>query len=99
VIDWISQAVAEPEIEALSDEGLLAHCDATIAVELQEELSGLLSDAREGKLAEARRARLDELMAIYRRGLVQKARAWREAVARGLKASVMDGGANADHAA
>jgi hypothetical protein len=38
-------------------------------------------------------------MAIYRRGLVQKARAWREAVSRGLRASVMDDEANADHAA
>jgi hypothetical protein len=71
VIDWISRAVAEPEIEALSDEGLLANCDAMISVELQDELSSLLSDAREGKLADSGRARLDEFMDIYRRGLVQ----------------------------
>jgi len=63
------------------------------------QLSSLLSDAREGKRADSGRGRLDELMAIYRRGLVQKARAWRKAVARGLKASVMDVEANGDHAA
>jgi hypothetical protein len=98
-VDWISQAISEPEIEALSDAELLTHCDMTIAADLQEELSGLLSDAREGELGDAGRSRLDELMTIYRRGLVQKARAWREAVARGLRSSVLDAEADTDHAA
>jgi hypothetical protein len=66
---------------------------------LQEELSGLLADAREGELGDTGRSRLDEFMTIYRRGLVQKARAWREAVARGLRSSVLDAEADADHAA
>ena len=88
VIDWISQAVAEPEIEALPDDELLARCDSALAADLQEELSGLLSDARENKLDATGSARLDQLMALYRRGMVQKARAWREAVARGLRTSL-----------
>jgi hypothetical protein len=99
VIDWISQAVAEPEIEGLPDDELLTRCDSTLAADLQEELSDLLSDAREDKLDATGRARLDQLMALYRRGMVDKARAWREAVARGLRASVTADDANADHAA
>ena len=99
VIDWISQAVGEPEIEALPDNELLVRCDLALAADLQEELSGLLSDAREDTLDAAGRARLDELMSIYRHGMVEKARAWREAVARGLRKSLTGADANADHAA
>jgi hypothetical protein len=40
-------------------------------------------------------ARLDDLMALYRRGLVLKARAWEETVTRGLRIPPKD----ADHAA
>ena len=97
VVDWISQPVAEPDLAALSDDELLAHCDAMIAGDLQDELSSLLSDAREGNLPESARVRLDDLMANYRRGLVLKARAWNAAVARGLRASVNDAEANGDH--
>ena len=97
VVDWISQAVAQPEIETLSDSELLARCDVSLEAELQEELSGLLSAAREGELDVPMRARLDQLIALYRRGMVQKARAWTEAVARGLRPSLTD--ADADHAA
>jgi hypothetical protein len=93
------QAVAEPEIEALSDDEFLARCDSALAADLQEELSGLLTNAREDTLDTSGRMRLDELMAIYRRGLVEKARAWRAAVARGLRKSLSDPDANADHAA
>jgi len=99
IIDWISQAVGEPEIEALPENELLARCDSALAADLQEELSGLLSDAREDTLDAAGRSRLDELMAVYRRGMVEKARAWREAVARGLRKSLAGADANADHAA
>ena len=90
VVDWISQAVAEPEMSALADSELLAICDATLADELQDELSRLLSDAREGVLADPERVRLDELISVYRCGLVQKACAWKEAVVRGLRKSVND---------
>jgi hypothetical protein len=98
-VDWIGQAVAEQEMAGMPDGEVLALCDAVIGADLQAELSGLLSDAREGKLAGSERARLDELIVVYRQGLVQKARAWKEAVARGLRASVDDAGADADHAA
>jgi hypothetical protein len=85
-IDWISRALSEPEIEALPDDELLVLCDATLESGDQEELSELLAGAREGGLDPARRGRLDDLMTRYRRGLVLKARAWKEAVDRGLRA-------------
>ncbi len=97
VIDWINRAVSEPVIEALPDDELLEFCDATLEAGEQAELSSLLADARESTLDTAGRARLDDLMADYRRGLVLKARAWKEAVSRGLRTLPPE--ADADHAA
>jgi hypothetical protein len=85
VVDWISQAIREPAIESLSDEALLALCDATLDADRQEELSDLLERAWEVELPDQDRHRLDQLMDFYRRGLVAKARALKEAVARGLR--------------
>jgi predicted transcriptional regulator len=99
VIDWINRAVSDPNVEALPDDEVLRLCDATFEASEQDELSGLLADAREGVLDAAGRARLDGLMAEYRRALVLKARAWNEAVTRGLLAPPADTDADADHAA
>ena len=85
LVDWIDRAGAEPTIESLADAELLALCDQQLDSRQQEELSDLLAGNREGLLQEAQRDRLDELMRIYRRGLVRKARALDAAVARGLK--------------
>jgi hypothetical protein len=90
VIDWIGRAVAEPAVESLPDGLLLDLCDATLDAPRQEELSRLLADHQEGALTATERARLDELMADYRRGLVLKARALSEAVARGLRPRLSD---------
>lgn len=90
VVDWIGQAVAEPVVESLPDDSLLALCDAMMEPAQQEELSDLLALHREGGLAESDRDRLDRLMAVYRRGLVLKARALKEAVARGLRPRLAD---------
>lgn len=95
VVEWIRRAVAEPEVKALSDDEVLRLCDATLEPDIQEELSDLLVDAREGRLDAVGQGRLDELMVVYRRGLVLKARAWEEAVARGLRKPPND----VDHAA
>jgi hypothetical protein len=85
VLDWIGRAVADPPVESLGDAELLALCDANLDPASQAELSSLLADLREGTLAASQQARLDQLMTGYRRGLVLKARALREAVARGLR--------------
>lgn len=86
VVDWIGRAVAERPVESLPNEELLGVCDAALDAAEQEELSGMLADLREGKLDAPQQARLDQIMADYRRGLVLKARALKEAVARGLRA-------------
>jgi len=85
VVEWITRAGAEPPVESLGDDELLALCDLQLDAEQQEELSDLLARNREGELAETQRDRLDQLMRIYRRGLVRKAQALKTAVARGLK--------------
>ncbi len=91
VVDWISQAIGAPDVESLSDGEVLTRCDSALAADLQEELSGLLSHARESTLDAAERVRLDEIMALYRRGMVQKAHAWKEAVVRGLRQPIGGG--------
>lgn len=89
-MEWLRRAVDEPAVESLSDEALLALCDATLSVIDQDALSNLLGGHREGSLSDEETARLDGLMASYRQGLVLKARALKEAVARGLRTSRTD---------
>ena len=84
VADWIERAVADPPVESLPDAELLALCDSQLSAAEQEELSELLALNRESKLGPADRPRLDRLLAAYRRGLVVKGRALKEAVSRGL---------------
>src|SRR5581483_9397850 len=85
VAEWIERAVAAPPVESLPDAELLSACDSRLPEPIQAELSDLLVRNREGALTPADRGRLDELLAAYRSGLVLKARAFKEAVARGLK--------------
>ncbi|NUQ65073.1 MAG: hypothetical protein HUU20_21625 [Pirellulales bacterium] len=85
LVDWIGRGGAEPDVESLPDDEILALCDREMDAERQEALSDFLQRNREGLLSEADRCRLDELMRIYRIGLVRKAQALRVAVARGLK--------------
>lgn len=85
VIDWIERIAAEPPVEALPDDQVLALCDMQMKAEQQEELGDLLARNREQALSSAEQARLDELLRIYRRGLVRKAQAIQVAVERGLR--------------
>jgi hypothetical protein len=85
LVEWIRRAVADPPVESLDDKELLALCEDKLDAFRQEELTRLLVRNREGLLEEADRAKLDELMLEYRRRWVVKARALKEAVARGLK--------------
>jgi len=84
-VEWISQAVFDPIVESLPDAEILAICDAELNTVQQADLTRLLTAQREGELSAAERPRIDQLMAAYRRGLVAKARAWKEAVARGIR--------------
>lgn len=85
LLEWIGRASEDVEPEELSDEQLLALCDAEMPVDQQDDLSELLAQQREGALTSDGRTRLDQLLAAYRSGLVRKARAMRVASVRGLR--------------
>jgi hypothetical protein len=81
----IDPDAAELPLETLTDEQILAGCDAQFPADQQAELSDLLADQREGRITPKARVRLDQLLALYEQGLLTKARALQEAVARGLQ--------------
>ena len=85
LVEWIDHAASEPPLEVLPEEQILALCELQMENELQDELSNLLAQNREGLLEETKQQRLDELMQIYRHGLIRKAQALQIAVVRGLK--------------
>ena len=85
LVDWIRRAGAEPVLELLPDEELLAVCDSQPDVAQQEDLSELLERNQDAALNADERSRLDELMKSYRAGLVRKAQALKLAVSRGLR--------------
>ena len=85
LVERINRAAADPPVESLSNEELLALCDAELEEGLQEELSDLLERQQEGAIQAPEGDRLRELRALYRRGLVRKAQAVQAAVARGLR--------------
>jgi hypothetical protein len=63
----------------------LAACYAQLPEEIQVEMDDLLDRRREGDLQPPESVRLEDLLKLYRRGLVRKAQALNVAVARGLK--------------
>lgn len=90
LVDWLQRAAAEPEVETLPEADLLRLCEATLDPAAQDALSDLLARQRDGALSATDRLQLERLIGEYRRGLVLKARVWREAVTRGLKPSLAD---------
>lgn len=87
VLDWIARGVEETPPEWWSDADVTRAAVAAWPSALQSELSDLLADQRENRLTPDGRARLGELMAEYRRGLLAKAKAVNEAARRGLLAA------------
>ena len=85
LLEWLGRAATDVPIESLPDDQVLALCALEMSQREQDELSALLARQREGTLDDAARRRLDELMASYRRGMVQKAQALHVAVERGLR--------------
>lgn len=83
--EWLAQIASALPIELLSDEQVLALRDLRLDSAQQAELGDLLERQREGLLAGAERARLDALLDIYQQGMLQKARALKVAVERGLQ--------------
>jgi hypothetical protein len=85
LIEWIDRASANLPIETMPDEQVLALCCSELSLDQQNALSDLLERNREQQLLATETQQLDELMQIYRRGLVRKARALQVAVSRGLR--------------
>jgi hypothetical protein len=85
LVEWIDRASTELPVESLPDDWVLALCDMQMEPEQQEALSNFLDRNREGQLNDGEGNQLDELMQVYRSGLVRKARALKVAVDRGLK--------------
>lgn len=84
LLEWIDRASAEVPVESLPDEQVLTLCDLQMETQQQEVFSDLLARQREKQLNDAENSQLDELMQVYRRGLVRKAKALKVAVERGL---------------
>lgn len=85
LVEWIDRASQELPVESLPDDWVLALCDMHMEPEQQEALSELLERNREGQLNNEEADQLDELMQVYRSGLVRKARSLKVAVERGLR--------------
>lgn len=86
LIDWLERVLTDLPIESLPDAQVLAFCEMQMPPDQQELLHVLLTRNREGQLSKSEARTLDDLMQVYRHGLVRKARAWKVAVERGLKA-------------
>jgi hypothetical protein len=82
--EWLNRYAAEMPLELLSDAEILALCDMVMDDAQQLELSELLALKRESQLSDSQVYRLEQLLSVYRRGLVQKAEALKIAVSRGL---------------
>jgi hypothetical protein len=85
LIEWLGLAAADVPVESLPDDQVLALRDSQMSDEQQEEMSRLLTGQRERTLSASDRTRLDDLLAMYRHGLIRKARALKVAVERGLQ--------------
>ena len=85
LMEWLDQAAAGLPVEMLPDEQVLALRDLQMSDEQQDELSAMPADQREQRLDASQRARLDELLVIYRHGMVRKAQALKTAVEHGLQ--------------
>ncbi len=85
LVEWIHLAAEDLSIDSLSDEQVVALADLQMDASQQRELGELLAGSREGRIDTAGRARLDQLMQVYRLGMVRKAQAMKIAVERGLR--------------
>lgn len=82
--EWIDRYADDLPVETLTDDEVLVLCDYEFNAAYQHELKNLLFRHQEYKLTEDESVRLDELLQIYRKGIVRKARALEVAAARGL---------------
>lgn len=86
--EWLEETIDEIRIEDLSDEEILALTESEFDDEQQRNFSRLLKRNREETLAQKEKLELDKMMKNYENGLLRKSKALREAVSRGLIASL-----------
>lgn len=86
--DLLSRSLSELPLELLPDSQVVAIAQSTMPSAEAEELRHLQAKVRDEVISPAEQSRLDELLQIYRRGLVTKAKALHIAVERGLIASL-----------
>ncbi|MGH2515162.1 MAG: hypothetical protein ACRDHP_05855 [Ktedonobacterales bacterium] len=85
LLEWLDTSANDLPVELLSDAEVLALRDQEMSATQQHELSDLLGRQREGHLDARARVRLEDLLGIYRHGMVRKAQALKVAVERGLQ--------------
>lgn len=85
LVAWLEQVTTERPVETLPDAQVLALADLQMEPELQEELTELLYENETGSISDAHHSRLNEILKIYRKGMVRKSRALAIAVERGLR--------------
>lgn len=84
LLDWLDRSAEELPLDMLPDDQVLLLANSQLPADEQRELSSLLALNREGALSARQQIRLDQLMQVYRHGLVRKAQAIQVAVERGL---------------
>src|SRR5262245_22678416 len=77
---------SEPEIEALSDEAVLALADSRMDDAQNARMSALLEKQQAASLNPIEQHELSLLLFVYHEGSIRKANALAEAIRRGLKA-------------
>ena len=85
LLEWLGRAATDVPVELLPDEQVLALRDQQMGEDQQRALGALLARQREGSLDDTERHQLNDLMDVYRRGMVRKAQALKVAVDRGLQ--------------
>lgn len=80
----VESSLTELPVELLSNSDVLALVELKLAPDVQERLSNLLYENREGLLTAEGREELGQMMKVYERGQLRKAQALEEAVKRGL---------------
>lgn len=82
--DWIARFADDLPVETLSDSEVLRLCEFEINIVQKQELRNLLYFHQDNALSHTQKARMDELLQSYRRGIIRQARAIQVASARGL---------------
>ena len=84
LLEWLTHSFTEHPVETLPDSQILALCHMQLDEQQQETLDTLIEKQREDEITPAESQELQFLMGLYRRGLLRKAKALKEAVERGL---------------